>query len=380
MTSTCCRLCLLGGPNLQPVQDLTIASNEPDSSDLPQLIVRYLSIEPQSYSPNPVYICSECCNTIAKWHWFRESCLQNNAVYQNMVLQEPEKDDDPQVNEFLNVEIKQEIKQEIEIDDVGYNEDLYAEPLEPQVVVEKKPRKLQGPRKPRTKKNLPDNTIGKDKEEEEGKEPPVQKKRGRPKLPPKKKGRPRLPESERNRGPKMCPLCGKMVMAMDGHIRMHNQDRRYQCQYCPQNFYSLSSYKNHVNVHTKEVKYTCPIPECGKFFWRRETLKMHMNKHSDEPTFKCPYCPKAYRMRSGLVSHRKTHNGPPDVQCFGCEKKFYTLSLMKSHARMHAEVKPYICTICDRGFTRKYYLSGHMEKDHPGVAWPAEVGDGDDAE
>ncbi|KAL9703713.1 hypothetical protein quinque_007231 [Culex quinquefasciatus] len=344
MTSTCCRLCLLNGSDLQPILDLTVESNrtsEPVAPSLSQLIVRYLSIEPLLENTITTYVCSDCRNTIAKWHWFRESCLQNDGVYQKMA-QDPGKDDAPdaQLDEYYEIVVKQE-QDEVEVEEQKFSESLFTEQLD--AIPKEKPKKKGRPKK-----------VATQKKSQPGGEPPVKKKIGRPKL----------PEGERKPiRAQMCTLCGKLVMNMGCHLKMHNQDRCYQCPHCPKTFYSSSNWKNHVNIHTKEVKFTCPV--CDKCFWRNETLKMHMKSHSEERTFKCPYCPKAYRMRPGLVNHRKTHTQAPNIQCTGCEKKFYDKTQMEKHAVKHLAVKPYACTVCERGFTRKYYLAAHMEKHHP---------------
>uniref|UniRef100_A0A1Q3F0N6 Putative c2h2-type zn-finger protein n=1 Tax=Culex tarsalis TaxID=7177 RepID=A0A1Q3F0N6_CULTA len=344
MASKCCRLCLHNGPDLKPILDHTIDSNdsiEPVTLALSELIVGYLSIEPLIESTIATFVCSECQNTIAKWHWFRESCLRNDGVYQKMA-QDPEREEAAgEFDECFEIEIKQE--PEVESNEDEFNENVFTEPLD--ALPKKKLAKKVRPKKVATKKTTPANEVGG--------EPPVKKKIGRP----------RLPEGERKPRTQMCTLCGKQVRRMTEHLRMHNQERCFQCPHCPFNFYNRTNWKNHVNVHTKEVKYTCPV--CDKFFWRNETLKMHMNSHSEEPKYKCPYCPKAYRMRSGLVNHRKTHTQAPDIQCYGCDKKFFSKNRMQSHAVKHMAVKPFPCKICDRGFTRKYYLTGHMKKHHP---------------
>lgn len=328
-TSTCCRLCLLHSSDLQPITDLTVDSHGPNeqvASPLSQLIARYLSIESLIESTITTYICSDCRNTISKWHWFRESCLQNDGVFQKMA-QDPRKDDDAgQIDEYYDVEVKQE--QELDIFEEDSEENLLTEQLDPS----------------------PECVLAKEKEGESTAK--------------KKVGRPRIPESERKlKGLQPCTLCGKLVKNMSGHLNVHNQDRSIQCPHCPLSFSSKNNWDKHVNVHTKEKKYTCSV--CDKFFLRSDTLKQHEKSHSEERTYKCPYCPRAYRMRTGLVAHRRTHTEAPNFPCNGCEKKFYTKSQLYKHAVTHLKVKPFVCKICNRGSTTKYGLRMHMEKHHP---------------
>uniref|UniRef100_A0A8D8AUG3 (northern house mosquito) hypothetical protein n=1 Tax=Culex pipiens TaxID=7175 RepID=A0A8D8AUG3_CULPI len=185
MTSTCCRLCLLNGSDLQPILDLTVESNptsEPVAPSLSQLIVRYLSIEPLLDSTISTYVCSDCRNTIAKWHWFRESCLQNDGVYQKMA-QDPGKDDAAgHTNGYYEVEVKQE--QELDICEGNFpgdfEETMFAE----------------------------QNTSPKEKE------PTVGRDLDRSKI------------SESVTKSRMCKICGKYVKHMSNHLKTHSQDRR----------------------------------------------------------------------------------------------------------------------------------------------------------
>lgn len=100
-----------------------------------------------------------------------------------------------------DVVVKQEQKDEVGEQD--YSENLPTEPLDlaPKPLPTKKVRSKKVP----AKKNLP----------EEGGEPPVKKKMGRP----------RLTEAQRNQKGQMCAQCGKVVNNLSAHLTMHNQDR-----------------------------------------------------------------------------------------------------------------------------------------------------------
>lgn len=103
-----------------------------------------------------------------------------------------------------DVVVKQEQKDEVGEQD--YSENLPTEPLDlaPKPLPIKKVRSKKVP----AKKNLPA-TV------EEGGEPPVKKKMGRP----------RLTEAQRNQKGQMCAQCGKVVNNLSAHLTMHNQDR-----------------------------------------------------------------------------------------------------------------------------------------------------------
>ncbi|XP_039449146.2 zinc finger protein 39-like isoform X2 [Culex pipiens pallens] len=325
--SNCCRLCLLNSCDLQPIQHQTVESNgssEPNAPSLSQLIIRYLSIELLFENTNTSYICSDCKNTITKWHGFRESCLQNDGVYQK-ITQDPGKDDAAgHTNGYYEVEVKQE--QELDICEGNFSGDFEETMFAEQNTF---------PKEKAVKENEP--TVGRDLD--------------------------RSKISESVTKSRMCKICGKGVKHMSNHLKTHSQDRSYQCPHCPLNFYSKNNWGKHVNVHTKERKYVCPV--CDKIFLRSDNLKRHKQSHLEGQTYKCSYCPKTYRNRTGLLIHRMTHTQSPDIPCDGCDKKFYTKGQLDKHAVSHLAVKPFVCKICKRGCSRKYVLELHMKKYHP---------------
>lgn len=346
MASICCRLCLLNCSDLLPIRKLTVNSNganaPPVTPALSQLIDSYLSIEPANEGTIDTYICTGCRNAIADWHWFREACLQNDSVYLEMV-QDLETNGD-----HFEVEVKQEIemvldseesgdedagavevKQEIEVGEREFSENILAEPeeevkqekeveleLEDMLIepIDPSPNeKLDGPKKLLIQKRLPVK---------------------------KKLGRPRLLQGRKIPIPQICQLCGKLVKGLTAHMKMHTKERIHQCPHCPKNFYIKSNFEIHVNIHTKEKKFTCSV--CDKVFYRSDSLKQHLMSHTKERNIKCPYCPKTYGTRAGIIKHRKTHSHiqTPEIECVGCERMFYTKYQMYEHAVVHMTTKP----------------------------------------
>uniref|UniRef100_A0A8D8FBD3 Zinc finger protein 648 n=2 Tax=Culex pipiens TaxID=7175 RepID=A0A8D8FBD3_CULPI len=271
MTASCCRLCLRNGSDLLPVRKLTVNPNGTDrppvTPTLTQLIISYLSLEPVIDSTKQTNICSDCRNMIAKWHWFRESCLQNDAVFRRMA-QDPGKDDAAgQIDLYYEVEVKKE--EELDICEEDFGENLLTGQLEPS----------------------PESVLAKEKEGESTAKRKVR--------------RPRMPKSERRMQP--CPRCGKVVKNMARHLRMHNIVRRcFQCPHCAISFYTKGNLKKHINIHTLEVKHTCHV--CDRIFARDDTLKRHVKlMHLEKPPFKCPDCSEVFRYRVGLARHQKSH-------------------------------------------------------------------------
>lgn len=131
------------------------------------------------------------------------------------MAQDPGKDNAPdaQLDEYYEIVVKQE-QDEVEVEEQKFSESLFTEQLD--AIPKEKPKKKGRPKK-----------VATQKKSQPGGEPPVKKKIGRPKL----------PEGERKPiRAQMCTLCGKLVMNMGCHLKMHNQDR----------WFVLNSFQNKV--------------------------------------------------------------------------------------------------------------------------------------
>ena len=65
-------------------------------------------------------------------------------------------------------------------------------------------------------------------------------------------------------------------------------------------FVNLSGLKEHMRIHTNERPYECDV--CEKRFRRSSNLKMHMRIHTHEKPYECDECEKRFSQSSNLKS------------------------------------------------------------------------------
>lgn len=93
--------------------------------------------------------------------------------------------------------------------------------------------------------------------------------------------------------------------ALGGSSRMSSKRRlpgakpkgtKYTCHVCGSKFDRKFSLNRHQKCHTLAKPYPCPVPECGKFFAEKNTVKRHVqSKHPSfqESTASPPRSPNA---------------------------------------------------------------------------------------
>ena len=114
----------------------------------------------------------------------------------------------------------------------------------------------------------------------------------------------------------------------------------------------------------------CDFPSCSFSTKSSSNLTQHLRVHNDEKTFECPTCLQKFRSSSNLKVHVKSiHTKEKMYFCDYCEKRFATKWQKQSHTKTNHIRKreaSFDCTIigCGRTFLKYQSLAAHMKSGH----------------
>ncbi|XP_044259189.1 zinc finger protein 571 [Tribolium madens] len=163
----------------------------------------------------------------------------------------------------------------------------------------------------------------------------------------------------------VCPICGCVLMnakALKEHkMSVHNITAlsRHKCMTCGELFPNDYKFSQHLRIHPLECKI------CGRLFYRRQNIQLHMRRHLGIKPFKCDVCQKAFLTKQKLFEHRNIHTGEAPIKCPLCDETFRRHSNLVQHRNRHhlnikKKVKDYIC-FCKEVFHSKKKLAWHKE-------------------
>lgn len=166
--------------------------------------------------------------------------------------------------------------------------------------------------------------------------------------------------------PIICDQCSKQfrtTSALRTHMTIvHDNIRRYRCEYCGRAFSCQSNLIQHIRIHTGEKPYVCD--ECGNRYAQSASLYSHKLTHAQNYCHVCPECGRSFHRITRLRQHMRIHSGdrPPRSHiCDICHKGFRTNSERKRHQQIHNSIRSFVCETCGSGFTVKKYLIQHYK-------------------
>ena len=127
-----------------------------------------------------------------------------------------------------------------------------------------------------------------------------------------------------------------------------------------------------LNDKTNEIdkRLFCDFPNCMFCTLSSSNLAQHLRVHNDEKNFECRNCNRKFRSSSNLKTHiRAIHTKERMFACDFCEKKFATQWQKKSHTKTNHIRKreaSYDCSVigCDRSFLKYQSLAAHLKSGH----------------
>ncbi|EDW84897.2 uncharacterized protein Dwil_GK14368 [Drosophila willistoni] len=226
-----------------------------------------------------------------------------------------------------------------------------------------------------------------DYKEEEPKETPPKRKRGRPKtvevltrMPKnvnkineidfsiskrvKKKTASSIDKNDiAHRTCQICQVTLGTVSALWSHrYRIHgNQNRCYICDCCGKQLKTFTALNEHKLVHTEDRPCVCPI--CNAAFKNKARLRVHSQTHG-EPSYQCNICGKKLQTRAILNKHKYVHSEERRFKCEVCGTGCKNSTALKVHLLSHAGLRPYVCKYCGKAFASNTNCRSHKLKQH----------------
>ena len=167
-------------------------------------------------------------------------------------------------------------------------------------------------------------------------------------------------------GPKIrfpCEQCDRVYKdkgTLKEHmVAEHGVQGNYNCEVCGKQFWLKTRLDMHVRTHTGEKPYQCTV--CGKVFPLSSSLYVHVKKHSSE-RFECTICNTNYATNYYLKEHMKGHDGSAKLQCRICFKWLKNKNVRKSHEDAHKDERKYKCHVCGIAYNHSGSLHTHMKK------------------
>lgn len=169
-----------------------------------------------------------------------------------------------------------------------------------------------------------------------------------------------------------CGTCGEAFpndFKYTEHLRVHP----LECRLCGKLFYRRQNLQLHMKRHLGIRPYKCNI--CEKSFLTKQKHDEHKNVHTGEAPLKCSLCNETFRRHSNLVQHRNIHHFNikkklKDFICF-CGEIFHSRKKLAWHKEVH-DAKPKSCSQCSEKFIHMSSLTRHMRRAHNALFVPKE--------
>lgn len=108
---------------------------------------------------------------------------------------------------------------------------------------------------------------------------------------------------------KLCELCDEVLVNQkafrEHQLVVHKipEKAKLKCSTCDEAFANEYKFTEHLKVHPLECRM------CGKLFYRRQNIQLHMKRHLGIKPYKCEVCEKAFLTKQKLDEHRNIHTG-----------------------------------------------------------------------
>ncbi|XP_059054597.1 zinc finger protein OZF-like [Achroia grisella] len=167
----------------------------------------------------------------------------------------------------------------------------------------------------------------------------------------------------------VCEICGKNYktpQSLKDHLNSHTEK---QCPNCNK-VLKASYYKEHIRKHEikerkkrKRLLYNCN--DCHYKSVNKCSLNAHINKtHLHVRPFVCDICFKGFHKKSTLIEHVKIHEKRKDLRCEICGEGYVCMKTLTEHLRLHSGDRPYKCDMCNASFASSGRRTEHVQRKH----------------
>lgn len=164
-----------------------------------------------------------------------------------------------------------------------------------------------------------------------------------------------------------CDICGKgfyVKYKLNVHVKSHSNQKCFKCSICFDSFTDASACERHVKLHNDSTVNKFKCPQCPSYLISEDSLKNHIFlRHTEAKTFSCDFCQKLFSCKSRCNDHIKlTHHQVRNHVCDLCGKAFSSKPILRVHVNSHNGIKAFECHICNRTFAHHSTLKNHIER------------------
>ena len=119
-----------------------------------------------------------------------------------------------------------------------------------------------------------------------------------------------------------CDKCSKCFNSKEALAKHMQQHAAYPwiCDSCSKGFQYESRMLQHQTVHASEARYYCPENGCSKKFKNTGDYNRHIKTHDSDLWYTCDYCTYRNKDKRNRDSHVRTHNPKGSKERYECER------------------------------------------------------------
>ncbi|XP_053696243.1 transcription factor Ouib-like [Sabethes cyaneus] len=167
----------------------------------------------------------------------------------------------------------------------------------------------------------------------------------------------------------ICPEVFSDQESLKVHIPSHSGEKEYLCEYCTSCFRTDTDRKQHQRTmhadmpkgrhRTRKSKMKHHCEHCSERFALKESLLLHVFKHTGTKPFCCELCGKGFLYKTSLTDHVALHSIVRRCKCEVCGMGFVNERLLRKHLVKHSDGKNYQCRFCGIWVKYRGGLSKH---------------------